>query len=248
MLAICKAITLIITVTALMMRFLFIFAIAFMIINASHAEPQWQSHESIYEAVKAYVANNIDTTAEYEINIVPLADRFNLPLCAEPFQVSAANLAKAGRVAINVRCNIGRSKWSIFVPATITPFENVVVLLQAVQRGDKLTRTHVALARKDVSQLHTGYLTQPERVVGKVAMRNLPSGSVLADKDLMDAKVIQRGDVVVILSQKAGFEIRMTGIAETDGRRGQRVRVKNQNSERVINAVVVDEGTVSVSQ
>ena len=230
-----------------MIRFLVVFAIALMTMNAPHAEPNWQTHDSIYEAVKGYVANNINTTAEYEINIVPLTDRFNLHLCPAPIEVYAPNLAKAGRIAVNVRCNVGNHKWSIFVAVTITPYENVMVLLQAVQHGEPLTAKNVALSRKDVSQLHGNYLTQTALVFGKVAARNLSSGMVLTAKDLIEAKIIKRGDSVVILAQKAGFEIRMNGIAESDGGLGQRIRVKNQNSERVIDAVVIDRGIVSVS-
>jgi hypothetical protein len=67
-----------------MFKLILIFVCAFAFVNATHAEPKWQTHESIYEAVKAYVAQNINTTAEYEINIVPLASRLNLVLFEQP--------------------------------------------------------------------------------------------------------------------------------------------------------------------
>ncbi|MEN9757586.1 MAG: hypothetical protein RL755_1773 [Pseudomonadota bacterium] len=228
-----------------MFKLILFFVTAFAFVNATHAEPQWQTHESIYEAVKAYVAQNINTTAEYEINIVPLASRLNLALCEQPMDVFAPNLLKAGRAAINVRCSTGK-KWAIFVPVIITPFENIVVLTQNMQHGDKVTEHHVALARKNVTQLHNNYLTDITQVINKQVSHNLSVGTVITQKDLFEAKLIKRGDHVVMTSSSLGIAIRMNGIAQSDGSRGQVIRVKNQNSERMVNATVIDTGVVDV--
>jgi flagellar basal body P-ring formation protein FlgA len=227
-----------------MKRFILIFAFALLTTNAPHAEPQWQSHESIYEAVKSYVAHNINTTAEYEINLMA---QVKLPLCAEPIKASTPNLLKAGRTAVNVRCNVGKT-WAIFVSAMIIPFDQVVVLDQPLQRGETITPRHVKLVRKDVSSLHTNYLTQLDVTFDKQAGRNLTAGTVITPKDFVEPKLVKRGDRVAITAEKSGIGISMNGIAQSDGSRGQSIRVKNQNSERVINATVIEIGKVSVTQ
>ena len=230
-----------------MNRLMLVFASVFMTMNAPHAEPQWQTHESIYEAVKSYVAQNINTTAEYEITLTPLMDRLNLPLCSEPIQAFTPNPLKTGRSSINVRCNVGK-KWAIFVPAMITPFERVVISTQPLQKGETVTERQITLARKDVSQLHGNYLTQLSQVVNKQVARTLPVGTVVMLKDFVEPKLVKRGERVMITSDRSGIAIKMNGIAQSDGSRGQMIRVKNQNSERVINATVIDSGQVSVSQ
>ena len=230
-----------------MIKLMLMFVSAFVTTNAPHAESQWQTHESIYETVKSYVAQNINTTAEYEINMVSLADRLNLPLCTQPIQAVAPNLSKGGRMSINVRCG-GAKKWSIFVSTTITPFDNVVILTQPLQHGEILTEKHLNLVRQDVSMLHGNYLTQSESILNKQVARNLSAGTAVTQKDFVEPKIIKRGDHVLITSDKLGIAIKMTGVAQSDGRRGQVIRVKNQNSERVINATVIDSEQVSVSQ
>jgi flagella basal body P-ring formation protein FlgA len=67
-------------------------------------------------------------------------------------------------------------------------------------------------------------------------------------KDLIEPKIIKRGERVMITAAKSGIGIRMNGIAQSDGNRGQVIRVKNQNSERVINAIVTGIGEVTVTQ
>ncbi|MEI7839497.1 MAG: flagellar basal body P-ring formation chaperone FlgA [Methylococcaceae bacterium] len=230
-----------------MFRLMLVFVSAFITTNAPHAEPQWQTHESIYDIVKSYVAQNINTTAaEYEITVLPLMNRLNLPLCSQPIEGFAPNLPKAGRMSISVRCN-GAKKWAIFVSATITPFENVVILTQPLQHGDTVTNQAI-LARKDVSQLHNNYLTQLSQIMNKQVLRNLPVGTIVTAKDLVEPKLVKRGDRVLITSNQAGITIKMNGVAESDGSKGQTIRVKNQNSARIINAVIVEMGVVRVSQ
>jgi flagellar basal body P-ring formation protein FlgA len=229
-----------------MIRFLLLFAMTFTGVKVTHAEPQWHSHESIYEAVKGYVAQNINTTAEYEINITPLASRLNLQVCTEPLQLFATKLMSAGRSTVNVRCNAGK-KWAIFVSVNIVPFDYVVILTQPLQKGEVASEKHFAQVRKDVSTLRGNYLTNANSVVNKQVARTLPSGTIVLSKDFIELKVIKRGDKVVISANVAGIGIKMNGIALTDGTRGQRIQIKNQNSQRVINATVIDAGLVSVS-
>lgn len=230
-----------------MIRLMLFFVIAFATVNAPHAEPQWQTHESIYEAVKSYVAQNINTTAEYEINITPLSNRLNLALCTEPLHIFSTNLMKAGRSTVNVRCNVGK-KWAIFVSIIISPFDYVVILTQPLQHGEVATQQFFSIVKKDVSQLHGNYLTTFDALLNKQAARTLATGSVVMPKDFIEPKVIKRGDKVVITANTSGIAIKMNGIAQSDGTRGQMIRVKNQNSERIINAFVIDVGQVSVSQ
>ena len=230
-----------------MIRLMFFFVIAFASNNAPHAEPQWQTHESIYESVKSYVAQNINTTAEYEINIAPLSDRLNLALCNEPLQLFSTKLMSSGRSTVNVRCNLGK-KWAIFVSVTITPFDSVVILTQPLQRGELVTQTALAIVRRDVSQLRGNYLTNIESVLNKTTTRTLVAGSVVSKKDFIEPKLVKRGDNVVISKNTLGIEIKMNGVAQSDGIRGQIIRVKNQSSNRVINAIVIDAGQVSVSR
>lgn len=230
-----------------MIRGLLLFAMIFATVKVAHAESQWQSHESIYEVVKGYVAQNINTTAEYEIDITPLANRLNLQLCTQPLQLFTTKLMSTGRSTINVRCNEGK-KWAIFVSVNIVPFDYVVILTQPLQKGEMTTEKHFTLVRKDVSTLHGNYLTNVDFVVNKQVARSLSAGAVILNKDFIEPKLIKRGDKVVISANTAGIGIKMNGIALTDGTRGERIRVKNQNSERVINATVIEAGQVSVLQ
>jgi flagella basal body P-ring formation protein FlgA len=224
-----------------------ILALAFTFFTAAHAEQGSQPHESIAEAVKGYIAQNINLPGEYEINLTPLDSRLNLPQCPDPLEVfTTTDVIKAGRTTVGVRCNTGK-KWSIFTSAIIKTYQMVVVLSHPIQRGEIITRQHLAIEKRDVSNLREDFATQTEQIENKQATRQLDTGTILSLRNLTDPKLIKRGDKVVISTTKTGISIRMSGLAMMDGTKGQLIKIKNQNSGRIINATVIEPGLVSVN-
>jgi len=223
-----------------------IVALAFIIFTTAHAEQGSQAHESIAEAVKAYIAQNINLPGEYEVSLTPLDSRLKLPQCADPLEVfTSTGLIKAGRTTVGVRCN-AEKKWSIFTSAIIKTYQMVVILSQPIQRGEIITRQHLAIEKREVSNLREDFATQLEQVENKQITRQLNTGTILSLRNLAEPKLIKRGDNVVISTAKPDFSIRMNGVAMMDGIKGQLIKVKNQNSGRIINATVIEPGLVFV--
>jgi flagella basal body P-ring formation protein FlgA len=225
---------------------LIILALAIVFFTPSHAEQKFQSHDSIYELVKDTVARNINTSAEYEISVLPLDSQLKLPECTEALEAfTAADSIKAGRTSIGVRCN-AEKKWSISTSAVIKIYESVIVLSRPVERGDLITSQHLAIEKRDVSKLRGDFVTQTEQVENKQATRYLPAGAILGLKSVTEPRVIKRGDKVIISTTQPAFAIRMNGAAMMDGSKGQRIKVKNENSGRIISATVIEAGLVAV--
>lgn len=223
-----------------------IFILTFIFFNAAHAEQDSQSHDSIAEAVKSYVEQNIKLPGEYEMSFMPLDSRLNLPQCAEPLEVFTTTDIKAGRSTIGVRCNTEK-KWSIFTSIIVKTYQMVVVLSQPIQRGEILTRQHIAIEKREVTNLREDFVTQIEKIENKQALRQLNTGTILSLRNFAEPKLIKRGDKVVISATRPDFSIRMSGVAMMDGVKGQVINVKNQNSGRVISATVIEPGLVSVN-
>jgi len=226
---------------------LLILALAFAFFTAAHAEQSSQSHESIAEAIKAYIADHINLPGEYELTLIPLDSRLKLPQCAEPLEAFTTNdLIRAGRTTIGVRCNTEK-KWSIFTSVIIKTYQMVVVLSQPIQRGEIVTRQHLNIEKREVSNLREDFVTQMEQIENKQATRQLDAGTILSLRNFVEPKIIKRGDQVAITTAKADFSIRMSGTAMMDGTKGQLISVKNQSSGRIVNATVIEPGLVSVN-
>jgi len=221
--------------------------LALIVCGTAQAEPAFQSHESIYAAVNDYIAQHINIVSEYEISITPLDKLLKLPACSEALETfSPGEALKAGRASIGVRCN-DPNRWSIFTSAAIKLYQEVLVLTQPVQRGELITRQHLALEKRDVTRLRDDFVTQVEQIVNKQAIRPLAQGSVVSPRSLAEPRLIKRGDKVVISAEQSAFSIKMNGTAMMNGSKGQLIPIKNQNSGRIINATVIEPGVVSVT-
>ncbi|MGR9014133.1 MAG: flagellar basal body P-ring formation chaperone FlgA [Gammaproteobacteria bacterium] len=222
-------------------------ALAFIVFAPAHAEQVSQSHESIEKVVKNYIAQNINLPGEYEVSLTPIDSRLRLPQCIDQLEAyTTNNIIKTGRTTIGVRCNTGK-KWSIFTSAIIKTYQMVVVLTRPVQRGEIITRQHLAIEKREVSNHREDIATQLEQVENKQAIRQLNFGTILSLKNIVEPTLIKRGDKVIISSTKPDFSIKMSGEAMMNGTKGQLIRIKNQNSGRIINATVIEPGLVSVN-
>ena len=61
------------------------------------------------------------------------------------------------------------------------------------------------------------------------------------------ASELKKGDVVDIVAESQGLQIRMTGKAINNGAKGQRINVKNLSSNRIIQAIVKNSGLVQIA-
>ncbi len=206
-----------------------------------------QSIESIQAAVSEYVTANIDASGDYRITIDRLDSRLTLTQCKTPLSAfTPGGIVTTGRISVGIRCNDART-WTIFTTAHIDAFQEIVVLARPAARGEILTKSHLRLQRKNLAKFRQGFFTDYQQVLNKQATRHLAEGTVLSQRLVAEPKIIRRGEKVTILAASAALQIRMTGIAMMDGLKGQRIRIKNQQSKRIIEATVLQPGLVSVS-
>lgn len=59
-------------------------------------------------------------------------------------------------------------------------------------------------------------------------------------------RLVRKGDLVTLLAEIAGVNVRMTGKALADGAAGTSIQVSNLSSQRVIEGTVIAEGVVKV--
>ena len=222
-------------------------ALALLLFNTNvYAEPTLQSHASIYQVVKETLDKKLTGVNDYQIDIMLLDSRLQLPECTEVLKgFTVLDTVKAGRISVGVRCDMNK-RWSIFVSAQVKVYDNVLTLAKPLQRGELITQTALASERREVSKLRDDYFSDLRQVVNKQATRALAVGTVLNLHNVSEPLQVKKGDRVVIRNQCAGLAITMGGEAMMDGVKGQRIRVKNLNSGRIINATVEEPGLVSV--
>ncbi|MDN6857511.1 flagellar basal body P-ring formation chaperone FlgA [Pseudomonas sp. CAN2814] len=185
--------------------------------------------------------------ARYEIEVARIDPRLRLAACDKDLTQNLENTATpVGRVTVQVRCD-GSSPWTVYIPATVKLFRQVVVTTLPLQRSHVLEPGDVSVVERDIGPLTQGFLTDPQQVVGMKLKRSTVNDQVLAPVFLEQAAAVRKGDQVVIRAKTSAINVFMPGEALSDGVPGEQIRVRNLRSQRIVKARVVEPGTVEVS-
>jgi flagella basal body P-ring formation protein FlgA len=196
--------------------------------------------------VEDYLATS-QTQGRYEIQVNQLDPRLRMPLCDKELTATLESPAQpVGRVTVRVRCD-GASPWTVFVPAQVRLFREVVTTTRPLKRSAIINPEDVTLRERDISQINQGYLTSVDQAIGQKLVRPMVSDQVFTLVHMEQAEVVRKGDQVVISARSGTLNVRMPGEALSNGGMSEQIKVKNLNSQRVIKARVTAPGQVEVA-
>ena len=69
-------------------------------------------------------------------------------------------------MTVKVRCE-GASPWTVFVPAQVRLFRNIVTTTRPLRRAGIIEPQDVALRERDISLINQGYLTSVDDAIGQ---------------------------------------------------------------------------------
>lgn len=205
-----------------------------------------KAHSFLEQEVATYKQQG-NIQARHEINIGRLDSRLRMNPCNQELDARLESPPPPiGRVTVRISCG-GDAPWSIFVPANISMYRQVVTASRPVKRNELLQAGDLALAERDLANLSQGYFTELEQVDGSQARRALQPDQVIAPANIQLPPMIKRGDQVVIIANSGSIKVKMPGEALSDGAFGQQIRVRNTRSQRIVHARVIAPGQVEVA-
>lgn len=84
-------------------------------------------------------------------------------------------------------------------------------------------------------------------MVGQQLKYPVSMGSVIKPNSLQSQKIVHRGELITLVAMAGQMEVRMSGTALDDATLGERIKVKNTTSKRIVEGVVDAPGIVKVS-
>ncbi len=222
-----------------------------LVLNPAGAEAA--SDDAVRATVVDYVwqfyADSLGPTAREDVDIRPgnLDPRLNLAECDTPLVSEMSSPEPlAANLTVKVQCT-GSKPWTIYVPVKVDRFARVVVAGRNLARGTVLSEADITVARMNIAQAGTGYLEDPVEVLGKELQRSLRLGNSVQHASLREPTVIRRGDSVEVTAISGGIAVAARAEALSHGRLGERIKVKNARSKRVVEATVTGPGAVAIS-
>jgi flagellar basal body P-ring formation protein FlgA len=208
-----------------------------------------QSHDSIKAAAEEFISAAVEASH----GLVPtvsaggLDSRLRLSNCDQPLEAFLPTGGKLlGNITVGVRCS-GTRPWSLYVPVRVALFSQVVVAARPLTRNSVLTQEDMKLEKRDLAQLQNGYFTDPSALIGKKVGRNIAMNAALDASRVRDPLAVKRGQRVNLVAAANGIEVRMKGEAMSDGATGDRIKVRNLSSKRVVDGVIESSSTIQVA-
>ncbi|MBQ0720105.1 MAG: flagellar basal body P-ring formation protein FlgA [Gammaproteobacteria bacterium] len=210
------------------------------------ADAKFQSIASIKAAARSFLTahSDIQGQANTTVSIGNIDARLTLPSCGAPLEAflpSGANVR--GKTTIGVRCQTPQP-WTLYVPASVATLSQVLVSKTPLRRGHRVTADDVSLQSRDSSLLNSAYLSDPAQVVGKVLKRNLGRKALFTSALLTEPHIIDKGQHIDLQAGTGGLKVSVTAIALSGGAVGEKIRVKNLSSSKIVEGTILASGAV----
>ena len=206
-----------------------------------------QSLTSIALQAESFLANYPYASpypAQFEL--AALDNRLKLKPCDKALDISFTRAEKImGNTSLTVRCQ-NPVHWQLNLPVKVVIFDDIVVNQIPLVKGQIIDEKAIVYSKRDISRLHQGFFRRTDPLENLQAKRNLPAKSVLNPSNLSPRQLIKSGQRVTILLNINGLQVKTSGLAMQSASMGQVVKVRNTQSNKIVEGVVSAAGQITV--
>jgi len=203
-----------------------------------------QDLKSLRQTAENYVESKLSTNSisRTEITAGKLDSRLRLTACSIPLVAyTPPGSHLRGNTTVGVRCDSDKP-WSIYIAVKIAIYQQAIVSTNSMTRGQIIGDSDISLEEVDISRLRGHSFELKENLVGTKLKTSVKANQII---DSASVCLICKGDAVLITASSSVIDVSVAGTALNDGSRGDKIRVQNNASRRIIDAVVIDIGTVN---
>ncbi len=206
-----------------------------------------QALDNIEQAAYEYALKQAQKSHDNpQVVMAPLDSRLRLKQCDSELEVFTKNSATIGNQTIGVKCNFP-TMWTVYVPLKVKVFKTIVVANRSLTANHIITENDIKRQARDIGVLRQGYLVDTKPLIGQQVKYAISMGSVLTLNSIRPQKIVRRGEQIMLVASVGKMEVRMNGTALADAQLGQKVKVKNSSSKRVVEGIVEAPGIVKVA-
>jgi len=222
--------------------------LAVMTLSTNVYSKEFQSLDDITNTAYDFILNEMQSENDnIQVVVSKLDPRLRLHQCAVPLEAFKQNHEmRLGRGTVGVRCD-DLKPWSLYVPVSIKNFKEVATLKHALTRNSLLTDEDIFLKKMNINRLSSGYFDDISQLKGKILTQSLTKGAVLTKHHVKLPMAINRGQRVTVIARNAVIEVRMEGTAMSKGAIGERIKVKNMKTKRIVEGVIINKHLISVN-
>ncbi|MHC5110816.1 MAG: flagellar basal body P-ring formation chaperone FlgA [Planctomycetota bacterium] len=133
------------------------------------------------------------------------------------------------------------------VVVQVSLVRDVVVARRAINQDARVRPADVTRKTMSFTKLSKLGLDDPGLAIGQRARRFVQAGTIITANMLESVPLVLRGQLVNVVSQAGGVRIVTSGMAGSDGRLGEMVRVRSSNDRNIeFDGIVTGPGSVRI--
>lgn len=205
--------------------------------------------DAIRDAVKSFILRNAPwETDQMQVKEIRFKHPIRVPSGRVMLQVAAPKHNDwIGSTPFAVQVFVGRQRVRrITVPAQIEVWSDVVVSVKPLGKYQPIEKDDIRIERMNLARVPSNVVVRMDQALGRRANRNIAADCILRRDQIETPPVVRRGDIVQIVAQSPILKITVKGMAKQNGAKGQRIKVINLRSKKLVYALVVDDQTVRV--
>jgi flagella basal body P-ring formation protein FlgA len=140
----------------------------------------------------------------------------------------------------------GERRFPVWARVLLTVPVSQVVAVEALRTGHPVTAAQVRLETRVGEPLRGNAVVALEEVVGKIPLRAFAAGTVLTRNLFAEPPEVARGDVVRVTVVQGAARLELQAMAEAEGRRGDRISLRNPSSGKRFRAKVMGKGWAAI--
>jgi flagella basal body P-ring formation protein FlgA len=152
-----------------------------------------------------------------------------------------------GQVAVRLSFfQQGKRVYQTAASIKIGVLEPVYVVARPIKSGEAITAEELTIETRDIASLDEVPVQSIDELTGMVSTRYLTPGKPLTVSSIQRPPTLKSGDHVRIRFSKGSLILDAEGIARENGSKGNRIKVMNTDTKKIISAVVVDSTMVAI--
>ncbi len=233
------------SITKLYSFVLSILIASFLFSNTSFAN-SYHSHKDIQSTAIDFVRSQLpsDITVQ-EITAGNIDSRIQFHQCAKKLEAKTNNIRPVAKSqTIGVYCRDNRP-WNIYITVKAKLLRKMLISTTTITRGELITANHLKLVEQEIN--NQKYFSDLSNVIGREARRTIRPNQVINSSMLQQALLVHKKESVLIYAQSKNIRVSMQGTALKNGRKNEMIQIRNNSSNKVIEALVIDRGVVAVN-
>jgi flagella basal body P-ring formation protein FlgA len=199
--------------------------------------------DELEKALKTYLASS---DRHLELRHIVAEKPVRIPADSMGIEVVAVQPIQPGHFGIDYRSRAGSDEVRFQMRAIADEWRVMPVAVRPLKRGEIISAADVRLDKVNATSMSQDSIQEIGDVVGRSLKRDIGEGEMFSSTVVQIPPVVVAGARVTMMYLYGRLQASALGIALESAPEGQMIKVRNDSSQRVVSARVVDKDTVEV--